>query len=1139
MKCITLNVLLHAAALALASPVLAPEKTAMTDRKLVPTVLKNSKTLSGDPPMGLANSESAPTIDVPEKMNKKAVVVDDKKMKTGEAPTKDAVSDNKISNAIVNNTKTKTTGEAPTKDAVSDNKISNSIVNNTKTKKTGELPTKDAVSDNKNTNAIANEKENKTTGEAPTKDMANDNKLTNAIVNNTKTKTTGEAPTKDAANDNKLTNAIVNEKETKKTGEAPTKDEVSDNKITNAIVIEKETKKTGVLNNNNNNTHSLTMRTIEKGKTPTADVVKKDEKTANTFTKNAEAMPGETQTNKQRFIKTLSKNKTVGEGGGDVAFLELPSVGGGRVEGVLQLLEGDEALFERQSKAWLQSMAEVDFETSQPAWAPTKTASIDLHICAAIPEMNEEIDKAAAVHCSEEEKGLPCMLKHLKQQQVGVQKPDFDKHYLYRQLIGVLMLGIADKMPDRTMAELDAWDLMTGGSGTWRGFMTSSSGGVTEGLGIAKNVVGCVVEGATFGIASAKSAEELGLLQKAADKERNLEALPGDELAADGDLATASPQIQSRLQQLEQTLSSSMERLSSSKLPSMERVFDTAEDTAGKELELSSPRPLETLQQPSLERGFSSCIGVLTDVVFAVVRYNEMTKDDLWRVDGVVRTQLAALKELKAIRDLPLFKGEDDVGMRLDGLDGASKSTAAALRQIYCLLGLLRTFKVARGGKVIKHNGIEYTRTLEFTNVVDSSAMGGSSAVYTDKMLTALGEKLISELRQYMELLTQALQRDVMRLQLRGLKRADEMHNFARAAEFVKALTTMSQEETQVLVLQKAMQKTPSSEGGDYAKLMAQTEEAQKKLVQSYATKMANSVTALQLKGMKAVVDVGQELAESVTAGRLSVLMEAEGGVRDLKTVQQKSLLLGAVTRTLKNKVAEQTERDADDWDKDGISTLAKCSYFHARLEKILDAKCGRKEGTEMECKARAKDLDQWTEDAKVYDTAFSTFRDDVSDPSEGTSSFKELKSAAGPFSLREYREKGGFAESWGWKNQIDADAVMKTWDMIWKHTKFCTWASRRVSASGQGMSSAGGTVIQSTALIDDPSNTEPKRVPIQANELVCDKQPIKPVCNPKRAKNRASGLYCFYSPNPDLFLPRFKPETKQQFQDMGCKRKA
>ena len=153
-----------------------------------------------------------------------------------------------------------------------------------------------------------------------------------------------------------------------------------------------------------------------------------------------------------------------------------------------------------------------------------------------------------------------------------------------------------------------------------------------------------------------------------------------------------------------------------------------------------------------------------------------------WHISGAVELQTAALKETEELlAELP---------------DRPSRSTQIAVKQILCVLTLFKTYFAHSGTKTLnsgtKHEkkiegdvvkeegGTTFTRQLELGRVKRGSLMSKLTS-YSAHEEVELVEAMMGELERLYTLLTQAIQREQVRLQLAAASGARRVGRVAGA----------------------------------------------------------------------------------------------------------------------------------------------------------------------------------------------------------------------------------------------------------------------------------------------------------------------------------------------------------------------
>ena len=174
--------------------------------------------------------------------------------------------------------------------------------------------------------------------------------------------------------------------------------------------------------------------------------------------------------------------------------------------------------------------------------------------------------------------------------------------------------------------------------------------------------------------------------------------------------------------------------------------------------------------------GSKGCFGLVMTLAQEVALRNGWNADSTWHIKGAVELQKAALKETeKLLAELP---------------GKPSRSTQIAVKQILCVLTLFKTYFAHSGSKTIvsaagprtiegdvvkEEGGTTFTRQLELGRVKRGSLMSKLTS-YSAHEEVELVEAMMAELERLYTLLTQAIQREQVRLQL-----ADEWGEFQSA----------------------------------------------------------------------------------------------------------------------------------------------------------------------------------------------------------------------------------------------------------------------------------------------------------------------------------------------------------------------
>ena len=174
--------------------------------------------------------------------------------------------------------------------------------------------------------------------------------------------------------------------------------------------------------------------------------------------------------------------------------------------------------------------------------------------------------------------------------------------------------------------------------------------------------------------------------------------------------------------------------------------------------------------------GSKGCFGLVMTLAQEVAQRNGWNADSTWHIKGAVELQTAALKETEELlAKLP---------------DTPSRSTQIAVKQILCVLTLFKTYFAHSGTKTLnsgtKHEkkiegdvvkeegGTTFTRQLELGRVKRGSLMSKLTS-YSAHEEVELVEAMMGELERLYTLLTQAIQREQVRLQLAAAKAAEKV----------------------------------------------------------------------------------------------------------------------------------------------------------------------------------------------------------------------------------------------------------------------------------------------------------------------------------------------------------------------------
>ena len=342
-----------------------------------------------------------------------------------------------------------------------------------------------------------------------------------------------------------------------------------------------------------------------------------------------------------------------------------------------------------------------------------KTAVVDVGICGAIPLLEKHAD-----YCSKKEddtERIRCIKDSLSSNIGGSRH----EKVLLRQLLGVILLSAAapfsdtDRQREMGDSQLEAWDYL----------------GTTERQIEAESDV---------------------------DMRSSIARLMGV-----GGSSTAKSQLYTKL---------AMETVGC--LADIGKAAATAGATAAADVG-------QEVGKAALKGGAGSkgCFGLVMTLAQEVALRNGWNADSTWHIKGAVELQTAALKETEELlAKLP---------------DTPSRSTQIAVKQILCVLTLFKTYFAHSGSKTLnsgtKHEkkiegdvvkeegGTTFTRQLELGRVKRGSLMSKLTS-YSAHEEVELVEAMMGELERLYTLLTQAIQREQVRLQL-----ADEWGEFQSA----------------------------------------------------------------------------------------------------------------------------------------------------------------------------------------------------------------------------------------------------------------------------------------------------------------------------------------------------------------------
>jgi len=207
---------------------------------------------------------------------------------------------------------------------------------------------------------------------------------------------------------------------------------------------------------------------------------------------------------------------------------------------------------------------------------------------------------------------------------------------------------------------------------------------------------------------------------------------------------------------------------------SLERNVVTAEGSSESSESSESSAVQATQEDGELERetgSYTSCIALLVQVAEAVAGSRQWSASDAWRVKGAVQMQRGALDETKALlADLPF---------------SVSQSTLMAVKQVLCVLTLYKAYFEAKDGMEItitepvkgtKETYVAGThrRTLELARVKQGTFMASVTAYRKNEQIE-LVQVMLGELEKLYTVLTQAIQREGMRLNIRTEKMLEEL----------------------------------------------------------------------------------------------------------------------------------------------------------------------------------------------------------------------------------------------------------------------------------------------------------------------------------------------------------------------------
>lgn len=204
----------------------------------------------------------------------------------------------------------------------------------------------------------------------------------------------------------------------------------------------------------------------------------------------------------------------------------------------------------------------------------------------------------------------------------------------------------------------------------------------------------------------------------------------------------------------------------------LERDVVTAEGSSDATAGESSVTVTQEDNELEREAGtYTSCIALLVQVAEAVAGGSgrSWSASDAWRVKGAVEMQHGALDETNILLS--------DMGaLNIH----ASQSTLLAVKQVLCVLTLYDAYFAAKDGiELTTKNRVkgtketyavgEHKRKLELARVKQGTFMASLSA-YRDSEQIELVEKMLGELERLYMVLTQAIQREGMRINIKTQK---------------------------------------------------------------------------------------------------------------------------------------------------------------------------------------------------------------------------------------------------------------------------------------------------------------------------------------------------------------------------------
>lgn len=391
-----------------------------------------------------------------------------------------------------------------------------------------------------------------------------------------------------------------------------------------------------------------------------------------------------------------------------------------------ELADEIEALVPSAKHQVARSAEQQDFERRT-----SKTAVVDVHICAAIPILEK-----VAGHCSKDYIDMqdrPACVKRAISAvpNIGGSGGDAER-ILLSQLLGVLSLSSGALTPTEKLVAFD-WMAKSLDAPFLDTFMPSSksvSQSYQENVETVTNTLVCMADigttVATMGVFERNVVKSHGSTES--------EAKVGE-----------SPDMQ------------------------------TSQDDS----ELKREAGEYTVQRDAERVKGATCIKLLVKLAQLVARANgkSWSASDLWRVKGAVEMQKGALDETQALLDDLPFP--------------VSQSTLMAVKQILCVLTLYDAhfaYKDAKditvprptdSGTEMPYPAGKYKRKLELARV-DHGLLGASVTAYRKNEEIELVQDMLDELEKLYMVLTQAILREGMRLNIQTQKLIVNKKNVAR-----------------------------------------------------------------------------------------------------------------------------------------------------------------------------------------------------------------------------------------------------------------------------------------------------------------------------------------------------------------------